>query len=143
MAASPSMRMGRRSLLVALCACMCGTIGVGPSTSMPAATKVSLVSLIANPQQFNGRRVRVVGVLRLELEGSALYLHREDYSERLTSNAVALEFGPDGPAPDVSRLAGDYVALQGIFDGENRGHLGNYGGVIKVELVASWRDSRR
>jgi hypothetical protein len=37
-----------------------------------------MIQLIANPQAWDGKHVRVIGFLRLEFEGDALYLHRED-----------------------------------------------------------------
>jgi hypothetical protein len=44
----------------------------------PNAVDVSVVQLIANPQLFDGKKVRFVGFLRREFEGDAFYLHRVD-----------------------------------------------------------------
>ena len=49
---------------------------------------VSMIQLIARPIDFDGEYVRVIGFYRHEFEGNALYLHREDYEQGLTSNGV-------------------------------------------------------
>jgi len=40
---------------------------------------VSLIQLIANPQAYDGKTVRITGFLHLEFEGNAIYLHNEDF----------------------------------------------------------------
>ena len=44
---------------------------------------VSMIQLIANPQVYDNKRVRITGFLHLEFEGDAIYLHREDFSYAL------------------------------------------------------------
>jgi hypothetical protein len=56
-------------------------------------TDVTLVQLIANPEKFDGRLIRVIGFLRLEFEGDVLYLHREDFEKQLTENGLWLNAG--------------------------------------------------
>jgi hypothetical protein len=52
------------------------------------AEGVSLVQLIANPSVYQGKLVRVIGFCQLEFEGDALFLHREDFEQGLTKNAL-------------------------------------------------------
>lgn len=54
-----------------------GAAGVFCRAYPPEPRDVSLVQLIANPGDFHGGLVRVIGFCRLEFEGNALYLHRE------------------------------------------------------------------
>jgi hypothetical protein len=49
---------------------------------------VSMVQLLAAPEKFHGKLVGVFGFLRLEFEGDALYLHREDDTQGVTRNVV-------------------------------------------------------
>jgi hypothetical protein len=51
---------------------------------------VSIVQLIASPEKFEGQIVAVVGFLQLELEGSELYLHQDDYINHIRKNGVAV-----------------------------------------------------
>ena len=49
---------------------------------------VSIVQLLATPEKFDGKLVRVIGFLCLAFEGDAVYLHREDFDHSLTQNAL-------------------------------------------------------
>ncbi len=40
---------------------------------------ISLINLIATPERYHGKWVRVQGVANFEFEGNALFLHKEDY----------------------------------------------------------------
>jgi len=52
---------------------------------------ISLIKLLANPELYNLQVVRAQGFLELEFEGTALYLHREDWEQMLTRNALWLD----------------------------------------------------
>jgi hypothetical protein len=70
---------------------------VGSSPQQPLA--VSLVRLIATPQAFDGKYVQVTGFVGIEHEGTAIYLHRDDWQHMLTKNGVWLVVS-DIPAED-------------------------------------------
>ena len=72
-----------------------------------------MVQLIATPEKFDGKTIQVVGFLRLEFEGNALYLHREDYDHGIYRNAIWVDFPAD---QDAQKVNGHYVFLQGIFE---------------------------
>lgn len=63
-------RMRRDILLAVLSLTIAVTIG----QSQTEPLHVSLIQLIANPEKYDGKQVAVVGFLRLEFEGNALYL---------------------------------------------------------------------
>jgi hypothetical protein len=48
----------------------------------------SLIELIANPTKFDGKRVRIIGFLRLEFEGNAIYLSKSDFEHGVTKNGL-------------------------------------------------------
>jgi hypothetical protein len=103
-----------------------------PSPPVHAAEPrdVSLVQLIANPTEYHGKLVRVIGFCRLEFEGNALYLHREDFERGIAKNAVWLSVG--WPVPEPRRqLSDEYVLVEGIFDGEARGHMSSFSGELR------------
>lgn len=75
---------------------------------------VSLVQLIATPSQYDGKRVAVAGFCNLEFEGSALYLHEEDFRRNLITNAVRLVL--PSPPPAAFRAAHHaYASVEGVF----------------------------
>lgn len=85
---------------------------------------VSPYLLVANPEIYNGRRVRTTGILRIEYEGSALYVDMESYINRLSLNALALHFNPSALAEDLGvevdqllRLNGYVATVDGMFEG--------------------------
>jgi hypothetical protein len=86
--------------------------------------------LVANPTEFHGKIVRVIGFCRLEFEGNALYLHREDFERGITRNAVWLSVG--WPVPKERRqLSDEYVLVEGTFNGEAQGHMGLFSGELR------------
>jgi hypothetical protein len=96
---------------------------------------VSLIELIANPTQFDGKRVRIIGFLRLEFEGTAIYLSREDFENGITKNGLWVSTDQLD-----NTLSNRYVLLEGTFNASNPGHRGLWSGAIeKITRVQKWR----
>ncbi|WP_143042956.1 hypothetical protein ABL840_25725 [Variovorax sp. NFACC27] len=89
---------------------------------------VSMVQLIANPRQFNGKRVLVAGFLTMQFENTALWLNKEDANVGISKNAVFV-----GSPSSVVCPAGTYVQVRGVFDAKFTGHLGAFAGYLKIE----------
>ena len=94
-----------------------------------ALPQVSMIQLIATPERYQKKRVQVIGFLRLEFEGDALYLHREDYRNRITSNGLWVDV-PDSARRNSKKLSDRYVIVEGIFDSSERGHMGLFSGTL-------------
>jgi hypothetical protein len=90
---------------------------------------VSLLQLIATPERYDGRVVRVEGYLRLEFEESVLYLHKEDSEQMLSRNAVWISFGPQ--SSKANGLRNQYVIVEGKFRSDKHGHMGAFVGAIE------------
>jgi hypothetical protein len=104
--------------------------------SAPSASEdpleVSLLALIADPAAFEGRLVRVKGFLKLEFEGTALYLHEDDYLHGLSKNGVWVEVTRDSRECGVE-LDSTYVVLVGVFRDSKKGHFAaNSGGLTQL-----------
>ena len=99
---------------------------------------VSLISLIATPREFDGKQVRVIGFARLEFEGNAIYLHREDYLQGVTKNGLWLDV--EGVRKKSAASANNrYVIVEGVFSMTDKGHLGLWSGSIqKVTRMDPW-----
>ena len=100
------------------------------SIAMAEPIDVSLITLIAKPAEFDGKQVRVTGFARVEFEGNAIYLHRDDYLYGITKNGLWLDLEMVS-----SKLAAGadkrYVLIEGVFSMEEQGHFGMWSGSIK------------
>ena len=91
---------------------------------------VSLIQLIANPKDYDGKVVRVIGFVKLEFEGNAIYLHQDDYKHNITKNGLWIDV-----TDDIRKKQKDYdqkyVLLEGTFNAKETGHMGLWSGSIQ------------
>ena len=91
---------------------------------------VSLIQLIANPKDYDGKVVRVIGFVKLEFEGNAIYLHQDDYKHNITKNGLWVDV-----TDDVRKKQKDYdqkyVLVVGTFNAKETGHMGLWSGSIQ------------
>jgi hypothetical protein len=105
----------------------------------PTVHDVSVLQLIANPQLYDGKRVRFIGFLRLEFEGDAIYLHREDYQHEISQNALWVNLPFDMTKQEQQAVNMHYVICSGVFDASKRGHMGMFSGEINdITRLQSW-----
>ncbi|MNM57512.1 hypothetical protein D3C81_687150 [compost metagenome] len=99
---------------------------------------VSLIQLIANPDQFNGKDVRVIGFLHLEFEGDAVYSHRDDYEYSIHKNSVSINLS-ESQIGSWRKLSGGYVIVQGRFNSVDQGHFGARSGSLQnITRLGNW-----
>ncbi len=91
---------------------------------------VSLVQLVANPKDYDGKLVRVIGFLRLEYEGNGIYLHEDDYKHSIFKNGLWVNVSEDMHRRKVE-LDQKYVLIEGTFDAKMTGHMGLWSGSIE------------
>jgi hypothetical protein len=100
---------------------------------------VSILKLIANPQAYDGKRVRLIGFLRLEFEGDAIYLHREDYQHQISQNALWINLPHDITKQEQQAVNMHYVICSGVFEASKHGHMGMFSGEITdITRLQSW-----
>src|SRR5438876_10449172 len=120
-------------LLVLLCSLVQPSVAVEP-------VDVSLVQLIANPKDHDGQIVRVIGFVRLEFEGNAIYLHQDDYKHGITKNGLWIDVTDDMRKRQAD-IDQKYVLLEGTFNARDRGHMGLWtGSVQKITRCQVWRE---
>jgi hypothetical protein len=96
---------------------------------------VSLIQLIANPEKYDGTHVLVVGFLRLEFEGNALYVHEDDYKNNIYGNAIGIGVTKKWKW-SKEELNMHYVMLGGTFKaGKSNLHTGT---IVDVTSVTVW-----
>jgi hypothetical protein len=87
------------------------------------AVDVSIVRLLANPEEFSGKAVRLWGVFHVDRETMALFLSRESYEYGVSQNAVPISTTYTR-IEDLPRLNGHYVWIVGVFDAKEGGPIG-------------------
>lgn len=123
----------RNTLKVSLMILLMGN-SFSASSEQPRIFEVSLVSLIANPEKYEGQRIAVAGFLHIEFEGTAIYLHQDDYVYGISQNGIWV-FLPEN-LDSISDFPGScqsnrYVQIVGRFSSKFKGHMGAWGGSIQ------------
>lgn len=97
----------------------------------------SLISMLATPERFHGKTVRVFGYLNLAFEGNAIYLHKEDLEHGLYKNGFWVRVPEHLRSEEVNH---SYVLLEGRFDMTSHGHMGLWSGTITdITRLEAWR----
>jgi hypothetical protein len=108
------------------------------------AQDVSILQLIAQPEKFDGKRVRFIGFLRIEFEGDAIYLHREDFDHGILRNAVWVNIPADMTRQQQNEVNMRYVICVGVFQAARHGHMGMFSGeIVSVRRLEFWSDHPR
>ena len=103
---------------------------VSRAQNNPIRNSVSIVQLIAAPEKYDGKVVMVMGFLRLEFEGDAIYLHEDDYRHAIHKNGLMVVTNPKIDM-EADKLNLHYVVLEGTFDANNHGNMGLNSGTIR------------
>ncbi len=103
------------------------------------AHDVSIIRLIAAPQDYAKKVVRVVGYLNIGFEGNAIYLHEEDFKRGLTTNGLWIDAKPE-MMKELEKLRGQYVVVEGVFDPTDSGHMGLFSAAIAdITRADAWK----
>jgi hypothetical protein len=133
------------SLKVKVSALVCILLLTAPVVPISAEepVAVTMVQLIANPQKFDGKVIRVIGFLRLEFEGNALYLHREDFENAILGDSIWVNVNPE-ITKQSNALNMHYVILEGFFSSRDHGHMSMFSGTItQIRRAQIWPSHRR
>jgi hypothetical protein len=104
----------------------------------------SLIALIATPERYDGKPIRVAGFANLEFEGNALYVTELDFQRALLRNAVWLDVPDSLTHSDSVGTHRGYYIVEGRFRAGQHGHMGLFSGAIdSVTRFDRWpsRDS--
>jgi len=103
---------------------------------------VSLIELIANPKAYDGKRVRLIGFVRLEFEGNAIYVSKESYEAGIIKNALWLDPPKSSPLARKGAVWGpQYAIVEGRFDARSLGHMRLFSGAIRdTTRLDSWAE---
>jgi hypothetical protein len=108
----------------------------GTSTSFNSGAEelidVSMINLIATPEKYHDKKIRVIGYLNLEFEGNAIYLHKEDFDRSILRNAFWVDFSEKIAQTQRHQCSRKYVLIEGTFDMKSHGHMGLFSGTINA-----------
>jgi len=91
---------------------------------------VSMIRLLAHPEQYDGKHVRVIGFLNLDWESDALYLHKEDYLTSIYQNSLWVHVN-QFRLKNAAECDRKYVAIEGVFDAKDYGHENLWAGALR------------
>jgi hypothetical protein len=107
------------------------------STTSEPADLVPLLSVVATPERYDGRRISVLGFVHFEFEGNAIYVHEEDFNRSLSTNSAGLAL-PTPPPPKWGALSGRYVLLEGTFRAKQGGGALRAGDFEQITRIQYW-----
>jgi len=112
----------------------------GKNPANQNAISISIVQLISNQIEYDGKIVRVIGVGNLAFEGNGVYLSRDDWKYGVTKNGLWISLGEQATPDEIARkFNGKYVIIEGTFDMGNTGHMGLYSGaIIEITRYELW-----
>jgi len=116
-----------------------------PYQLLDISQNVSLVKLIANPDKYDGKRIQVIGYLNLEFEGTAIYLHKEDYLKSIYENSIWVNFSDKLTRKiNPKNWNKKYVLVIGTFSAKNTGHMGMFGGTLdNIVRLDLWDNDKK
>jgi hypothetical protein len=128
--------------LVVIAACIVSLYGFSRQKS-DDAVYATMLELIVNREDYDGKKVSVIGYVHNQFEDSTISLHREDYLHE-TGN----EFWIDLPKEiGFENKVDAYVRVEGTFKAGRQGHMGMFRGAItnttKFEIWSRLEKSRR
>lgn len=94
---------------------------------MAQTARTSVLSLIANPREFDGKRVQVAGYVVSQMETWGIFHSEADRREGGFKRGIWLEtYGTP-----YAQLAEAYAVVEGTYDATSCGHLGMWCGTIR------------
>ncbi len=96
-----------------------------------------MIALLANPDIYHGKRVRLVGFANFEFESNGLYVSREDWRQSIYRNGLWVDL--PGDRPSAGQPNRRYVLVEGTFRADRQGHMGLWSGTLEqVTRLRAW-----
>ena len=98
------------------------------------AYHISLIELIANPQNYHNKQVFVKGIGHFDKTSACIYMTTEDYEMKNTKNAVYISFEDEffeEYKEEIEEAEGKNVMLVGTFNAMSNGPDSAYSGSLK------------
>ena len=127
--------MRRLSIFVCLALLMSAVSLFADNVIADGVISTSLIRLLAHPEQYNGKRIQVIGYYHSELEESALYLTKDDATNLNCENGIWIGGAAKGADTNrVSQVKEGFVRVAGTFSYDPKhgsGHMGLWPAELK------------
>lgn len=101
----------------------------------------SLVHVIAHPERYHDKLIKLIGFCSLKFEGKAIYLSESDYVYGVTKNGIWLSAEL---SDNNMKLHNNYIIVVGTFDMNYQGHLeGYFGSLTNLTRLELWEELRK
>jgi hypothetical protein len=78
----------------------------------------------------------VIGYVAMEFEGTAIFLHEEDYARAIVRNGLWLDRDPNGAFPFPQP---GYAVVEGRYDPDQHGHMALFSGTLtQIGRLEPW-----
>lgn len=105
--------------------------GDPPASGNRSTADVSVIELIATPEKYDGKLIRVIGVGSLEDKKNCIALSKDDLKYG-AGNSIWLQWDRYEHSYDQARqYNGKYVIVEGVFDKDDCGYKDMFHGSIK------------
>jgi hypothetical protein len=102
------------------------------------AEKISIISLISNPEKYHKKRIIVDGYFNFQKEGDAIYVNKSDYENLLYKNGIYLSISQEFlERQNIQPPYKGYVSIEGIFNKDKLGSYGFYSGTLEEVISIS------
>ena len=98
---------------------------------------VSIINLIATPEKYNGKCVRIRGMLATGHESNAIFLDEGSYKNFIYANSISLVLTSQ-QVEHFSGGNGAYALVEGMFEQEMQTDLSFQGRIKKISRIAFW-----
>jgi len=106
------------------------TLGIVRSEPIKEVKNISMIELIANPEKFNGKHVRLIGYSLIKFEVHGVFVSENDAKHSIMKNGLWIVFA-NIELNKYKKLNEKYILIEGIFDSHKKGHFGMYSGEIR------------
>ena len=146
---------GKKPIIVCIIAVVIVVVGIvaavlclRPQYPIPGESKeypidATMIQLIANPEKYHGKYIRVVGVLQLEYDVQYLGLSKEEI-EYWAGNRIWVSINRDTELyANAEKYNGRYVLIEGVFDKKRCSNFGcgSIGKISRCDLM--WTEIER
>lgn len=94
--------------------------------------RVSFIRLITNPEKYEGKKITVVGLIRVEREATILALDKESLDYDVFENWISIKLTPS-QIENYIKFDTHYVQVSGLFSQHSDSEL--FGELDTIELL--------
>lgn len=119
-------------MLAILFFCHCSTTKTSISSDNNKAQKISMITLLSNPEKYDKKNIIIDGYFTFEKDGVAIYVNKTDYENLLYKNGIYLSITKDFLVnQDIQEPFKGYVTIEGTFNKDKLGSYNYFSGTLE------------